>query len=81
MQSVARRDGSLPAPLLRLEELFGETLAEGAGDVAARHIAELVAEQEVVAQRRDIRFRVDVCKLGGNGLGVAFQRVGRAALR
>ena len=75
MHSVARRDGALPTPLLQLEERFSEALAECATGVAARHIAELVTKQEVVAQRRSVDLRVLACKLGGDGLGVALQRV------
>ncbi len=75
MQPVARSDRSLPAARLQVEELLGEALAESAGNIAARHRAEFVAEQEVVAQRRRIRFGVLARKLGGNGAGVAFQRV------
>ncbi len=75
MHSVARCDGSSPTPLLQIDELFGETLAESAGDVAACHVAKFVAQQERVAERLGVRIGVYVGKLGGDRLGIAFQSV------
>ena len=55
MRAEARRDGPLPSAQIHGGELFGEAFAERARDVALRHLAERLAEQEGIADRRPRR--------------------------
>ena len=63
----------MPAARLHGGQLFGEAFAERAHDVALRHLAKRLAEQEGIADRGRVRAAIRADKGCGDLLGVPFQ--------